>query len=137
MRDRHGISIIMADSGDEVDSIIHLLGITEAFPLRSLEQMFQLDPDAVYFVVMRTKEEMTKFAEDFTVKRGVMSVGGHRSSLGFNVDWMSKILLKPRTQPSPSVAAVVEKALPKAFTAIEIPPHIEKDDPYADLGYRR
>ncbi|MNZ54931.1 hypothetical protein D3C78_728440 [compost metagenome] len=136
MRDRNGISIILADSNEAVDCILKDLSVEEAFPFRSLEQVFNLDPEAVYFAIFRTKAEMEKFASFLSVKRGVMCVDGKREIMGFNVDWMQKIILKPRNPISVprAVNDPMVKAMPAGFSI-----HLqgEKDDPYADLGYRR
>ena len=119
----HGINLIVADSAEEIENLRKILGVTSVSALKSLEQMVFVDPDTVFFSVLRTKKEMEKLFGFFTVKRGVMSYGGHRDLVGFNVDWVKKILASKKSAE-----------LPKP---IVIPQPEEKDDPYTDLGYRR
>ena len=119
----HGINLIVADSAEEIENLRQILGVSSVSALKSMEQMIFVDPDTVFFSVLRTKQEMEKLFSFFTVKRGVMSYGGHRDLVGFNVDWVKKILASKKSAEPPK--------------QIVIPQPEEKDDPYADLGYRR
>ena len=81
----HGINLIVADSAEEIENLRKILGVTSVSALKSLEQMVFVDPDTVFFSVLRTKKEMEKLFGFFTVKRGVMSYGGHRDLVGLNL----------------------------------------------------
>lgn len=120
----HGINLIVADSAEEIENLRVILGVGAVSSLKSFEQMIFVDPDTVFFSILRSKSEMEKLFGFFTVKRGVMSYGGHRDLVGFNIDWTKKILAGNKPQPE------VRKP-------IEIPQPEEKDDPYVDLGYHR
>lgn len=121
-----GISIILADSAEEVTRLCNVLGVAKPVAFRSLEQMFAIDSDAVYQVILRSKQEMLNFCKFLNIKRGVLSANGHCEAVGFNVDWMRKLLIRKdglRPDKSPVVAAGIIAA--------------ERDDPFLELGYGR
>lgn len=115
-----GINIILADSIDEVNSIAHAIGNPSIFKFKSFEQMCLIDPDAVYYALLSTSEQMYEFIKFFNVRRGVVSSNGRRDMLGYNVDWMKKLIKAP-----------VAKIPPKGFQIPE-----DREDPYQSLGYR-
>lgn len=119
----HGINLIVADSAEEIENIREILGIGSVSALKSIEQMIFIDPDTVFYSILRTKSEMEKLFGFFSVKRGVMSYSGHRDLVGFNVDWAKRILAGKKAVEAPKPIEIVQPE--------------EKDDPYADLGYRR
>ena len=53
---------------------------------------------------------------------------GNREGSGFNLDWLKKLLGHKSSKP----AVVEQQSLQIGF-----PQDLEKDDPYADLGYKR
>jgi hypothetical protein len=132
MRNENGISIILADSQLEVDKIMDVLGLTDVYEFRSVTQNFLTDPEAVFYVILKTKDEMIRFTEILSVRRGVISANGKRESIGFNVDWMKKIMAKSKAD----TARILKAALPVGFSNT-FEGLAEKDDPHADLGYRR
>lgn len=119
----HGISLIIADSMEEINSIRLALGVGEVSALKSFEQMIFIDPNAVFYAVFRSKREMEQLAQYFTVKRGVISYNGHRELIGFNVDWVKKLLTAPKERVLDSVP-------------VGIPMEEERESPFESLGYR-
>jgi len=138
----NGINIILADSDSEINTLINILGIADIHPLSSFQELFFIDPDAVYFVVHAATDKLSQLAEQFNIKRGVLSVGGHRKMLGFNVDWMTKLLAKKPAATLTTAGIPTENVyLNPRRTVAELTPvlqgEIERDDPYAELGYHR
>lgn len=129
-----GISIIISDSIDEVKAIATSLGAPDIFRLTTLEQMALIDPEAVFFTIMRTRREAEAFLKFFNVKRGVMSFqGGKREFVGFNIDWMRKLMNNVKPVATMQAPGVFQSTLSHLFSG-EVG---EKDDPYIDLGYTR
>ncbi|MNP89149.1 hypothetical protein D3C85_15520 [compost metagenome] len=97
----HGISLIIADSADEIKDIARMLGTGQPSMLKSFESLFFVDPDTVFYCVLRTRAEMDRLVKCFNVRRGVVSHNGHRELVGFNVDWAKRLLVtsKPVSQP--------------------------------------
>ena len=116
-----GIRIIVADSADEIELIAEKLGIGKPAMLKSMESLIFIDPDTVFYSIMRTKPEMEKLLAHFNVRNGVISCNGVRQLVGFNLDWTKRILSMNRPSPPP----------PVTFMESE-----EREDPYAALGYR-
>ncbi len=115
-----GINIILADSMEEVNLIAKIVGSPNVFQFKSFEQMCLIDPDAVYYAVLPTHDQMYDFIKYFNVRRGVVSSNGRRDMLGFNVDWMKKLIKAPKAE------------IPRQ--GFQMPE--ERDDPYTSLGYR-
>lgn len=139
MRNDQGISIILTDSDDEAKHLIKQLGVGEAFPLTMLPKLCSTHPDAVYYEILDTEAELKCLAQHFVIRRGVISVNGKRSFLGFNADWMGKVLV------TRDLERAIEASLPKALpvsTARPTPVLVvcnddDRDDPYESLGYSR
>ena len=121
----HGISIIIADSMEEVHEIRKILGVSEVFALRSIEQVIFVDKDTVFYSVLRTRREMDALVEYLNIKRGVISSNGRRENIGFNVDWVKR-MLAPKKEPA--------KKMP---LGISIPMDEDREDPFMSLGYVR
>lgn len=132
MRDEIGISIILADSKEEVDRLVEVLGIEKAINFLDIRSVGDIDFDSVYYAIERRKDAMEKFASCIRIRRGVMSYQGKRDLMGFNRDWMTKIIAQPRAQ----VKKVLSESMPAGFGRVFENLH-EKDDPHLDLGYRR
>ena len=128
MYNRSGISIILADSHEEIESLLKVVEVEQAFPLKDIQQTFMIDQDAVYYAVLPNQEQMDRLLQYFSVKRGVTSVAGKRSCVGYSVDWI-KLCLRRTTNPS-------------RIPTVTVPPNVdnvlfeEKEDPFADLGYK-
>lgn len=129
MRNEDGISIILADSYDEVKRLLGVVNAQEAFPLSRLSELCYTHPEAVYYDSRKDVNHLETIAKQFKIRRGVISVDGKAEFLGFNVDWMTKVLADKKVadiEPAPIRRPVLELACME-----------EKDDPYEDLGYSR
>jgi len=136
MRNENGISIILADNEAEVDRLVRILGLTDVYPLSALAEMTVISTDTVFFAVQSDTAHLERLPNLLSVRRGVISIEGKRRHLGFNVDWMSRLLAEKDLDKAIEAAAVipVPKPAPK-MTVIE--GTFERDDPYESLGYRR
>lgn len=123
-----GINLIIADSYEEVKAICKILDLGEPSVLKSLESIYILDPDTVFYTVMTYKRHMEEFASIFKLKRCVISHGGVREASGFNLDWLKKIL------GNKTVKATITEVAVQSRVFIQ---ESEKDDPYETLGYKR
>jgi len=133
MRNENGINIILADTDAERLRVMHILNVTEAYPLSALPDVVGTGPEAVFYVVGDAPGQLERIVQCLSIRRGVLSIKGKRSFLGFNVDWMSRLLVErdldnaiKATQPTPQ---------PRTMTVIE--GAFERDDPYESLGYCR
>lgn len=131
MRNDQGISIILTDSDEEVKYLITQLGVEEAFPLSMLSKVCTEHPEAVYYEVLDTEQQLKTLSQNFLVKRGIISVNGKRSYLGFNVDWMSKTLVTRDLEKAMESTIKKPVALGPFFT------EEDRDDPFESLGYSR
>jgi hypothetical protein len=136
MRNENGISIIIADSEDEALTIAAGLGITETHLIEALPHLLMPDLENEVFIAVLNGpvENMKSYANRFNVRRGVLSVKGKREFIGFNVDWMKKLMSRPK--PSHDEVRVLKSSMPVGFSNV-FEGLAEKDDPHADLGYRR
>jgi hypothetical protein len=128
LKDSKGINLIIADSREEVDAICKILGVGEPSMLKSLDLLYHMDSETVFFTVMARKDHMLELAEVLKLKRCVISFGGKREGSGFNLEWLKKLLGQGSVKP----IVIEQQSLQIGF-----PQAIEKDDPYADLGYKR
>lgn len=136
MRNENGISIILADNEAEIDRLVRILGLTDVYPLSALAEMTVISTDTVFFAVQSDTAHLERLPNLLSVRRGVISVEGKRRHLGFNVDWMSRLLAEKDLDKA--IEAVADIPVPKPapkMTVIE--GTFERDDPYESLGYRR
>lgn len=139
MRNDQGISIILTDSDDEVKHLIKQLGVEEAFPLAMLSKVCSTHPDAVYYEILETEEQLKCLAQCFSVRRGILSVKGKRSYLGFNVDWMAKTLVTRDLERAieASVPQLTQVPIARPAPVLVVCNDEDRDDPYESLGYSR
>ncbi|MCY1296318.1 hypothetical protein D9M68_18630 [compost metagenome] len=123
-----GINLIIADSREEVDVICKILGVSEPSMLKSLDLLYNMDNETVFFVVMSRKDQMTELASVLKLKRCVISHSGMREASGFNLDWLKKMVGHKTVKP------VVEC---QPVRPISFSQEFEKEDPYVALGYSR
>jgi hypothetical protein len=123
-----GINLIIADSYEEVEAICKILDIGEPSVLKSLESIYILDPDTVFYTVMSYKRHMEEFASIFKLKRCVISHGGVREASGFNLDWLKRILGHKTVKPT------VTEVKPTLIGFLQDP---DKEDPHVEIGYTR
>lgn len=135
MRNEQGLNIVLADNDDEVKRVLDILQVTEAFPLSQLPELCLRYPEAVYYEVMAEEARIHQLLQYLHVRRGVISIKGKRSFVGFNVDWMGKVMAASdldraikATQPEPP-------KLPKPVLVVSNDE--DREDPYLALGYRR
>ena len=135
MRNEQGLNIVLADNDDEVKRVLDILQVTEAFPLSQLPELCLRYPEAVYYEVMAEEARIHQLLQYLHVRRGVVSIKGKRSFVGFNVDWMGKVMAASdldraikATQPEPP-------KLPKPVLMVSNDEG--REDPYLALGYRR
>jgi len=140
MRNDQGISIILSDSDDEVKHLIKQLGVTDAFPLTMLSKVCVTHPDAVYYEILESEEQLLRLSENFKIRRGILSVNGKRQYLGFNVDWMAKTLV------TRDLEKAIEASIPSLMTTpslmrptpvLVVSNDEDREDPYEALGYSR
>ncbi len=137
MRNNTGVSVVLADSETEVDAILVKLGVSHAYPLSQMSGEALNDPDPVFFAVLATQAKMDRLVQMLSVRRGITSVAGKRNFVGFNVDWMGKLMAERDLDKAIAevTKAPAQVTMPKPV--LVVPSDEERDDPYADLGYRR
>ncbi len=123
-----GINLILADSHDTVKSICQTLGLDTVYPLSALPTRCMVEPDAVYFALGTTREELLQLSSFFNIRRGVICIAGKDEYLGSNVDWMTKLLVRKNERAA--VASI------RTFTPQPVEDD-EKESPYEALGYAR
>jgi hypothetical protein len=139
MRNDNGVSIVLADSESEVNRLLATLGVSVAHPLSSLQDVCLTEPDAVFTAVLDSQTKMERLTQFLTVRRGVMSFQGKRKFIGFNVDWMTRVLVTDDLDRAITVAAQppVEPVRTMPKPVLVVVNDEERDDPYAELGYGR
>ena len=135
MRNEQGLNIVLADNDDEVKRVLDILQVTEAFPLSQLPELCLRYPEAVYYEVMAEEARIHQLLQCLRVRRGVISIKGKRSFVGFNVDWMGKILATSNLDRATKDAQPEPPKLPKPVMVVSNDE--DREDPYLTLGYRR
>lgn len=134
MLNETGINILLVDSQDELRRLIKILAVERAYPLADIEDIAIDSLDEVFYLVYPDPTRLRRMTQLLSIKRGIISIGGKREFIGFNVDWMRRIL--------------AENDLDKALEAVKPVPVIhptprgivvdhEPDDPFLELGYSR
>lgn len=139
---RQGISLIIVDNEDNVEVLLQRLNVVDAVPLSTLYDNVDKVEDLVFYHVMKTsQEEAERFAYCYNLRRALLWVDGHVHAHGGDLNWVKASLFRiepARPIPVPEVQVAVDKALPAGFSTLpSFQAPEERDDPYADLGYRR
>jgi hypothetical protein len=135
MRNDNGVSIVLADSEVELQRLLKHLGVAVSYPLERLVEVSLSDPEAVFHIILTTQGEMDRLVQYLNVRRGVTSVAGKRNFIGFNVDWMTRMLAERDLDQAIEVATAPVRPMPKPVL-VRMDDE-ERDDPYAELGYVR
>lgn len=135
MRNDNGVSIVLADSEVELQRLLKHLGVAVSYPLERLVEVSLSNPEAVFHVILATQGEMDRLVQYLNVRRGITSVAGKRNFIGFNVDWMTRMLAERDLDRAIEVATAPVRPMPKPVL-VRMDDE-ERDDPYAELGYAR
>ena len=120
----NGINIIVADSHEEALAIARDINCVSPMKFESIVHLFMNEPNQVYYIILNNQIQAKMFLDNLNVKRGVVSFSGKREFVGFNVDWMKRLL----------ATKSVGKELKKP---IKIPQTAEDSgNAFTDLGYR-
>lgn len=135
MVNKTGINIILADSHDAIESLKKVLGVEQVYLLSDLPDP-TVSLDAVFTMTDPDEGRLRHMAKMFNVQRGVLSINGKHEFLGFNVDWMSRLIvvrdLDNAVEPVTPTPEVLLRGIAQVITGC-----YEKDDPFESLGYRR
>lgn len=123
-----GINLILTDSLDSVKALCDALSVQTAHPLTELLDRCMQEPDAVYYIVGDSLEQLTTLSKNFNIRKGVIFFEGRKHFLGYNREWMTKVLVMRDLDNAISATSPVK---------ITVPAPEDRDDPFEALGYVR
>jgi hypothetical protein len=133
-----GISLILVDDENEIPSLLPLLHIDNVVALDDMINHLDTLYDEVFYVLFTGPESAAeKYLHMYNVRRAIVVHSGKAKAHGRDLTWIKAVLGNSKRE-------VVRGVLPEpklnlgfldrsgGFSQPE-----EKDDPYAELGYRR
>lgn len=116
--EREGIDILIVDDEHTLPYARRVLGLSATRPLSELLSITET-PDAVFHIVVACESNVDTIASVFNVRRGAYITTSTKKAIGYNVDWVKRLLTAPKA------------------IAIHVSDDDEKDDPYESIGYSR
>ena len=132
-----GISLILVDNEADVDKVVHLLKVTHTAPLDDMIKHIDVMYDVAFVKVFDgTLRNAESYLHAYNIRRALLVHSGKVQAFGRDLGWLQASLqatspvVEKGDLPAPDLSHVFQRQ--NGFVQAE-----EKDDPYAELGYRR
>lgn len=131
-----GISLILVDDEAEIVKVQELLGVTAIVALDDMVNHLDVMYEVAFTVVfVGGIEKAEKYLHAYNVRRAIVVVGGKAKAYGRDLTWIKKSLQYAHRTVEEGILPEPKLNLEFMGRAFEQP--LERDDPYADLGYAR
>lgn len=132
-----GISLILVDDEAEIAKVQSLLGVTAVVALDDMVNHLDVMYEVAFTVVFTGGlENAIKYLRAYNVRRAIVVNEGKATAYGRDLTWIKMSL-------NYSARKIEEGVLPEPKLNLDFmkgrsfEQPAERDDPYADLGYRR
>ena len=133
-----GISLILVDDENEIPSLLPLLHVDKVVALDDMINHIDTLYDEVFYVVFTGPEsDAEKYLHMYNVRRAIVVHKGKAKAHGRDLSWIKAVLGNRKREVVKGVLPEPKLNLGFLDRSQGIPQAEEKDDPYADLGYRR